>query len=405
MEQYTSQVKIYTVWELTQEIKSTLEQTFPALWVEGEISNLSQPFSGHVYFTLKDESAQIRCVLWRNIAEYLPFQIEDGQHVIVLAKLSVYEKQGQYQLYVEDLHPVGIGKLELAFQQLKEKLYNEGLFDERHKQPIPKFPQRIGIVTSPTGAAIRDILKITRRRFPAVELILRPVRVQGEGAAEEIVQAIAEFNQFRVVDVLIVGRGGGSLEDLWAFNEEKVARAIFVSRIPIVSAVGHEIDFTIVDFVADLRAPTPSAAVEMILPDRKELAKEIRNVSRRLVSAQHSLIDSYRQRLKSVLTSYGLKRPADILLQNRQRLDELIRQISIAAANLLQHAQQKFSTSVGRLNALSPLAVLERGYSVCYKLPEKKIVKIASSLKLKDELEVLLWKGKVHSQVTAIYPE
>jgi len=405
MDQLLSHVKIYTVFELTQEIKSTLEQTFPALWVEGEISNLSQPSSGHVYFTLKDESAQIRCVLWRNIAEYLPFQIEDGQHVIVLAKLSVYEKQGQYQLYVEDVHPVGIGKLELAFQQLKEKLYKEGLFDQEHKKPLPIFPQRIGIVTSPTGAAIRDIVKIARRRFPSVELILRPVRVQGEGAAEEIVQAIGEFNQFKEVDLLIVGRGGGSLEDLWAFNQEKLARAIFASRIPIVSAVGHEIDFTIADFVADLRAPTPSAAVEMILPDRRELAREIRNLSRRLVSAQHSLIDSYRQRLKSVLTSYGMKRPADVLLQNRQRLDELIRQISIAVANLLQHARQKFSTAVGRLNALSPLAVLERGYSVCYKLPERKIIKVASSLKVKDNLEVLLWKGKVHSQVQAIYPE
>jgi exodeoxyribonuclease VII large subunit len=405
MDKLFSHVKIYTVFELTQEIKSTLEQTFPALWVEGEISNLSQPSSGHVYFTLKDESAQIRCVLWRNIAEYLPFQIEDGQHVIVLAKLSVYEKQGQYQLYVEDVHPVGIGKLELAFQQLKERLYKEGLFDEQHKQPIPKFPQRIGIVTSPTGAAIRDILKIARRRFPSVELILRPVRVQGEGAAEEIVQAIGEFNQFKEVDLLIVGRGGGSLEDLWAFNQEKVARAIFASRIPIVSAVGHEIDFTIADFVADLRAPTPSAAVEMILPDRKELAREIRNLSRRLVSAQQSLVDTSRQRLRSVLTSYGLKRPADVLFQNRQRLDELIRQIAVATSNLLQHAQQKFSTSVGRLNALSPLAVLERGYSVCYKLPERKIIKVAGSLKVKDNLEVLLWKGKVRSQVQAIYPE
>jgi len=279
------------------------------------------------------------------------------------------------------------------------------LFDEQHKQTIPKFPQRIGIVTSPTGAALRDIIKIARRRFPAIELILRSVRVQGEGAAEEIVQAIEEFNQFKEVDLLIVGRGGGSLEDLWAFNEEKVARAIFASRIPIVSAVGHEIDFTIADFVADLRAPTPSAAVEMILPDRKELAKEIRNLNRRLVSAQHSLIDSYRQRLKSVLTSYGLKRPADVLLQNRQRLDELIRQITVATSNLFQRAKQNFSTAVGRLNALSPLAVLERGYSVCYKLPEKRIVKIAGSLKVKDQLEMLLWKGKVHSQVQAIYPE
>lgn len=405
MDELFSQVKIYTVSELTSEIKSALEQTFPALRVEGEISNLSTPSSGHVYFTLKDESAQIRCVLWRNVAEYLPFQIEDGQHVIVLARLSVYEKQGQYQLYVEDLHPVGIGKLELAFQQLKEKLFKEGLFDEAHKKPIPEFPQRVGIVTSSTGAAIRDIIKIARRRNSAVELILRPVRVQGEGAAEEIVEAIEEFNQFKAVDVLIVGRGGGSLEDLWAFNEEKVARAIFDSRIPIVSAVGHQIDFTIADFVADLRAPTPSAAAEMIVPDRKELLKQIRAWSQRLSLAQQSLVDDYRQLFKSVLSSYGLRRPADLILQNQQRLDELIRQISIAVANLLQRAKQKFSTSIGRLNALSPLAILERGYSVCYKLPEKKVVKFAAGLNVKDELEVLLWKGKIHSQVTGIYPE
>lgn len=405
MKELLSQVKIYTVWELTQEIKSTLEQTFPPLWVEGEISNLSQPSSGHIYFTLKDESAQIRSVLWKNVALSLPFRIEDGMHLIVLAKLSVYEKQGNYQLYVEDLHPVGIGKLELAFQQLKEKLYKEGLFDEEHKKAIPKFPQRIGIITSPTGAAIRDIVKVARRRFPSIELILRPVRVQGEGAAEEIAQAISEFNLFKEVDVLIVGRGGGSLEDLWAFNEEIVARAIFASKIPIVSAVGHQIDFSIADFVADLRAPTPSAATEMVVPDKRELTKEIKSLNQRLVSTQQSLLDSYRQRLKAVLTSYGLKRPADLILQNRQRLDELIRQIEVATFNLIQRAKQTFSTTVGKLDALSPLAVLERGYSVCYKLPERKIVKTAVSLKVKDEIETLLWKGKVHSEVQTIYPE
>ena len=405
MKELLSQVKIYSVWELTQEIKSTLDQTFPPLWVEGEISNLSQPSSGHIYFTLKDESAQIRSVLWKNIALGLPFRIEDGMHIIVLAKLSVYERQGNYQLYVEDIHPVGIGRLELAFQQLKERLYKEGLFDEEHKKPIPKFPQRIGIITSPTGAAIRDIVKVARRRFPSIELILRPVRVQGEGAAQEIARAISEFNQFKDVDVLIVGRGGGSLEDLWAFNEEIVARAIFSSRIPIVSAVGHQIDFTIADFAADLRAATPSAAVEMIMPDRKELNKEIRNLSQRLFAAQQSMINSYEQRLKSVLTSYGLRRPADLILQNRQRLDELIRQIAVATSNLIQRAKQTFSTTVGKLNALSPLAVLERGYSVCYKLPERKIVKSAVNLKVKEEIETLLWKGKVHSRVQTIYPE
>jgi len=400
-----TKVKIYTVWELTQEIKSTLEQTFPPLWVEGEISNLSRPLSGHIYFTLKDESSQIRCVLWRNIADHLPFQIEDGMHVIALAKLSLYEKQGQYQLYLDDLHPVGIGKLELAFQQLKEKLYKEGLFDEEHKKPIPKFPKRIGIVTSPTGAAIRDIIKIARRRLPGIELILKPVRVQGEGAAQEITEAIQEFNQFGQVDVLIIGRGGGSLEDLWAFNEEIVARAIFASKIPVVSAVGHEIDFTIADLVADLRAPTPSAAAEIVVPNQKELSKEINNSLQRIVSAQSGIIHSYRQRLKAVIESYGLRKPADLVHQNRQRLDEVIRQTLTAFQNLIQLAKQSLSISAGRLNALSPLAVLERGYSVCYKLPERKIVKSAAVLTVKDQLEVLLWKGKVQSEVQKVYPE
>ncbi len=249
---------IYTVSSLTHEIKMLLETSFPRLWVEGEISNYKAHSSGHIYFTLKDENAQIRCAMWRFKAGELLFRLEDGLKVIVEADIQVYEKSGNYQLIVQQLQPAGIGALQLAFEQLKQRLRAEGLFDEAHKKPLPTFPERVGVITSPTGAAIRDIISVVHRRFPAVQLILYPVRVQGEGAAEEIVHAIKDFNEFKEVDVLIVGRGGGSLEDLWAFNEEKVARAIYASRIPVVSAVGHEVDFSISDFVADRRAATPT---------------------------------------------------------------------------------------------------------------------------------------------------
>jgi exodeoxyribonuclease VII large subunit len=324
-----SNVKVHSVWELTQEIKSALEDRFPPLWVEGEISNLSRPASGHVYFTLKDEYAQIRCVLWRETAQSIPFEMENGMHIIVSAKLSVYEKQGQYQLYVEDIQPVGIGKLELAFQQLKEKLFKEGLFDEDHKKPVPEYPHRIGIVTSPTGAALKDFVNVISRRFPAVELVLYPVRVQGEGAAEEIGEAIRDFNQYKRVDVLVLTRGGGSLEDLWAFNEEKVARAIFASRIPVVSAVGHQIDFTIADFVADLRAATPSAAAEILVKDRKEILESVRGWTQRMAVSELGLVEFYRQKLATVLSSYGIKRPRDLIQENRNRLTELSAKLRI----------------------------------------------------------------------------
>jgi len=261
--------KIYTVSELTREIKQVLETGFPCLWVEGEISNFKRHSSGHLYFTLKDENSQIRCAMWRYRANDLIFRPEDGMKVLVQGNLQVYEPGGYYQIIVQQVQPAGVGELQLAFEQLKKKLYAEGLFDEAHKKPIPIFPERIGVITSPTGAAIRDIISVITRRFPIAQIILAPVRVQGPGAKEEIVQAIQDFNEFGEVDVLIVGRGGGSLEDLWAFNEEVVARAIFTSKIPIISAVGHEIDFSISDFVADRRAPTPSAAAEMAVPDRK----------------------------------------------------------------------------------------------------------------------------------------
>ena len=396
------QAKIYKVSEITREIKNLLEQSFPTLWVEGEISNYTLHSSGHRYFSLKDENAQIRCVLFRWEGKRLAFEPQDGMKVYALGNLTVYEKSGQYQLSVIRLHPVGIGELELAFQQLKERLYNEGLFDEAHKKPIPEYPQTIGVVTSPTGAAIRDIIKIIHRRDPGVKIILYPARVQGEGAGGEIAQAIRDFNEYKKVDLLIVGRGGGSLEDLWAFNEEIVARAIYASKIPIISAVGHEVDFTIADFVADLRAPTPSAAAELAVKNRLETAKEVMNLFKTLISTQRLIVADYKSRINSARESYGFKRAIDLIAQKAQRADELLKGLLKEIKNYFDSKKKSLSLVSGKLNALSPLAVLERGFSLTRKLPQMEIIKDTGSLRLKDEIEVKFFRGSVEAEVKKI---
>ena len=399
------QAKIYKVSEITRDIKSLLEQSFPTLWVEGEISNYTLHSSGHRYFSLKDENAQIRCVLFRWEGKRLAFEPQDGMKVYALGNLTVYEKSGQYQLSVIRLHPVGIGELELGFQQLKERLYNEGLFDEAHKKPIPEYPQAIGVVTSPTGAAIRDIINIIRRRDPGVRIILNPVRVQGEGAGEEIAQAIKDFNEYKKVDLLIVGRGGGSLEDLWVFNEEIVARAIYNSKIPVISAVGHEVDFTIADFVADLRAPTPSAAAELAVKNRLETTKEVRNLFKTLISTQRLIVEDYKSRINSARESYGFKRAIDLIAQKAQRADELLRGLLKEIKNYFDSKKKSLSLVSGKLNALSPLAVLERGFSLTRKLPGMEIIRDASSLRLKDEIEVKFFKGRIEAEVKKVEEE
>ncbi len=399
------QPKIYTVTEITKEVKILLEENLPPVWVEGEISNYTLHSSGHRYFSLKDENSQIRCVFWRWQAFSLKFEPEDGMKVVALGNITVYEKQGQYQLYVEKLHPLGIGKLELEFQKLKEKLLKEGLFDEEHKVPIPEFPDIIGVVTSPTGAAVRDIIKIIHRRAPDVKIVLNPVRVQGKGAAEEIAQAIVDFNHYRKVDLLIVGRGGGSLEDLWAFNEEVVARAIYDSEIPIISAVGHQIDFTIADFVADLRAPTPSAAAELAVRDREELSREINSLLNKLVTMQKSTLDNSRKELESLVKSYGFRRPADLLTQLSQRTDELYKDLSKGIKNLFEFKKKSLSLVLGKLNVLSPLSVFERGFSLTRKLPELMIIKDSGLLKKDDRVEVKFLKGKIESRVEKVKRE
>lgn len=396
------QIKIYSVSEITREVKALLELNLPTLWIEGEISNFIHHSSGHRYFTLKDENAQIKSVLWRDIGDFLQFEIEDGMKVVAYGNISVYEKQGQYQLYVEDIVPAGLGKLELAFRQLKEKLFKEGLFEGEHKKPLPEFPQVVGIVTSPTGAAIQDMIQILHRRMPSVEIILNPVKVQGDGAGWEIAQAITDFNQFQNVDVIIAGRGGGSLEDLWAFNEEMVARAIYASEIPVISAVGHEIDFTIADLVADLRAPTPSSAAELVVKDRRELLAQIKNLTQSLIEYQLSQIEAARIRVKTAVESYGMKKPWDLLAQKAQRIDELVKNMSWLVNQNVKNAKQNLVNLMGKLNVLSPLSILERGYSVCYKLPDLKLVKDVNKLKLEDAVEVRLHKGKFKGEVKQI---
>jgi exodeoxyribonuclease VII large subunit len=397
--------KIYTVSEITKRIKELLEEELPTIWLEGEISNLILHSSGHRYFSLKDEEAQIRCVLWRGRSEGLDFEPQSGMKVLALGKISIYEKRGEYQLYVEILRPLGIGKLELELRRLKEKLQKEGLFDEEHKKPIPEFPETIGIVTSPTGAAVKDIIKIIQRRAPYIKLILNPVRVQGKGAENEISQAIAQFNRYKKVDLIIVGRGGGSLEDLWAFNEEVVARAIFKSKIPIISAVGHQIDFTISDLVADLRAATPSAAAEMVVRDKRELERELSSLTSRIIGYQTSFLEENKNRLRNILQSYGFRKPLDLLNQKMQRIDELWRAFLLGIKNYFESKKKSLSLFLGQLNALSPLAILERGYSITRKLPELRVVKDANFLEAKDEVEVKFHHGEITAEVKRINKE
>ena len=356
--------QVLTVAELTRRIKSVLETDFTDVSVKGEISNFKHHPSGHFYFTLKDESAQLQAVMWRSRNYTLYFTPQDGMKVVARGNIAVYEPRGQYQIDVLQLQPLGIGELQLAFEKLKQKLVEEGLFDPAHKKPIPTFPENIGIVTSPTGAAIQDIINIISRRFPAVELILSPVRVQGPGAAEEIAQAIKDFNTYGNVDVLIVGRGGGSLEDLWAFNEEIVARAIYASRIPIISAVGHEIDFTIADFVADLRAPTPSAAAELVVRNREELVEFVRNFYYTAKEVLENRLSSEKEKIRTLLGSYSFNMPLDLVRQFSQRVDELDRTLGRVAGHRFALLQEQLLSLKQRIHSLNPVAVLKRGYAI-----------------------------------------
>jgi exodeoxyribonuclease VII large subunit len=356
--------KIISVGELTRQIKGVLELGFTNMRVQGEISNVKLHTSGHLYFTLKDEQAQISGVMWRSRAAQLRFRPTDGMKVMVRGNVTVYEPRGNYQIDCLQIQPLGKGDLQIAFEALKQKLFDEGLFDEERKRPLPEYPQRIGIVTSPTGAAIRDMISVLSRRMPSVEIILVPVKVQGLGASEEIAGAINDLNSRSLVDVMIVGRGGGSLEDLWAFNEEIVARAIHASQIPVISAVGHEVDYSISDFVADLRAPTPSAAAELAVKDRNEVVELIRNFCYTMSGAMNNSIDSYKQTIAHLTKSYSFNRPHDLLRQRSQHIDELHRRLEHQLMHHFTLMRQHVTSLDGRMKTLDPVLVLKRGYAI-----------------------------------------
>ena len=385
--------QIFSVSEITRNIRFLLEQSFAGVWIEGEVSNYKWHTSGHMYFSLKDENAQIQCVMFRADNQKIEFELKEGLSVLCLGRVSVYAPRGQYQLYIERIEPKGLGALQLRFQQLKEKLEKEGLFDEARKKAIPYLPARIGIVTSIDGAALRDILNVLERRFSNVEIMIYPAQVQGAGAAESIAAAIEDFNNLTNADVLIVGRGGGSLEDLWAFNEEVVARAIYNSKIPIISAVGHEVDFTIADFVADLRAATPSAAAELVLPLKEDLVLRISDLKLGMRQALTQTLKSLRQELKRLTESRALKDPLAIFEIQFQRLDELKKSMATSFETLIKFKEEKFGSLVGKLEALGPLATLKRGFSVSLKWPEGKIITDVHSIKPGDKVKTRVSKG------------
>ena len=442
---YLDYKKILTISELTQQIKQRLEEGFREIWVEGELSNLRSPSSGHYYFTLKDDKSQMRAVIFRFMGRFLKFALQDGLSVICRGRVTVYEPRGEYQLILDYIEPKGIGALQLAFEQLKEKLKREGLFDPAHKKPLPLLPKKIGIVTSPSGAAIQDLLQVIGRRFPTVEILINPVRVQGEGAAQEIATAIEELNRVSGIDVIIVARGGGSLEDLWAFNEEVVARAIFRSAIPTISAVGHEIDFTIADFVADLRAPTPSVAGELVVRDKAELTHLIGSLSDRLGNAMiHQLeggkeqltflkksvpdlrlivgdlqlrvddlssrlvprvthgLQLKRERLTGMRLRLLLRNPALLIKDCRKTISLCEKGLVDSTRQCIDHARQLIERYVGKLSSLSPLQVLQRGYSITRKLPSYQIVKESGTLSEGERVNVVLGKGELFCQVEKI---
>ena len=437
--------RIYSVSELTREIRMLLEDHFPFIWVEGEISNFRVPSSGHYYFILKDEECQIRCVMFRSQHRWLRFLPEDGLNVLCQARVSVYEPRGEYQLLVDAMEPRGVGALQLAYEQLKGRLQAEGLFDPKHKKPIPFLTQRLGVVTSATGAAIRDIIRVVRERYSNLEIYLYPAKVQGEGAAAEIAKGIDTFNDEFPVDVLIVGRGGGSWEDLWAFNEEAVVRAIFHSHIPVISAVGHEIDVTLADLVADVRAPTPSAAAEMVVQHKEALETLVASLRQRLGGRVRQLVSLAGERLDS--KKKRLRHPAARLADLRLRLDEQVQRLEFVAGQrvrsegqmflrlrdnllhlsprrkiseargllgqyghhlefflrqIMQKKTQSLERSLTQLDGLSPLGILARGYSITATWPKGAVIRSARQVKEDDTVKVRLHEGSLRCNVVGV---
>jgi len=426
----TTPEKIYSVSEITQIIKRELETRFPSLWVEGEISDFKKAHSGHLYFTLKDEKSQLRAVMFRSGAQRIPFILEDGLQVICKGQINVYEPRGQYQLIVEVVEPKGKGALQLAFEQLKEKLRKEGLFDPEVKKKLPLLPKKVGIVTSPRGAAIIDILRTLERRFARLHLLIYPAKVQGEGASEEIVEGIDFLGGLADIDVIIVGRGGGSMEDLWAFNEEAVARAIFRCPIPVISAVGHEVDFTISDFAADLRASTPSVAAELLIETEQSFLERIEGLEKRIAHIQRSSIQEHKHRVLELVHHQAFQgfrlrllnliqkvddhelRARDILqslhqkmADNRARTALLEEKLGSALKSTLQNLQGTWTKLAASLHNLSPLNILKKGYALCWKDDGRSPILKIDEVKEAEEVIVSFYKGDFYCTVKSVDKE
>lgn len=419
--------KIYAVSEVTRMIKQELESAFPLLWVEGEISNFYRHQSGHLYFTLKDERSQLRAVMFRSMAQKVPFELEDGLQVVCRGQINVYEPRGEYQLLVEVVEPMGKGALQLAFEQLREKLKKEGLFDPKFKKKLPLLPKKVGIVTSPRGAAIVDILRTIERRFARLHILIYPVRVQGEGAADEIVEGIDYLGRLPDIDAIIVGRGGGSIEDLWAFNEEKVARSIFSCSVPVISAVGHEIDFTIADFVADIRASTPSVAAEILIEKEQSFEERIKNLEKRMIHYQRYFLQEQRHQVFSLAQHRAFQNMKIKLLNLEQKVDDLetrawntIRDTQQKIAEdksatflmeekmrgtlrgMLQHFQAQWERLSAQLHNLSPLNILKKGYALCWRDGGQYLIRKIDEVKKEEELTVSFYKGEFNCLVKKI---
>ncbi len=393
---------VLTVSELTRQLKELVEENFPYAWVLGEVSNCTRAGSGHIYLTLKDEAAQLRAVIWRGTASRLKFELHDGLEVVAAGPLEVYQARGSYQLIVEQLIPQGLGALELAFRQLREKLAQEGLFDPARKRPLPRFPRRIALVTSPTGAAVRDMLQVITRRWRAANILVLPVAVQGEGAAEQIAAALRTLACVPDVDVVITGRGGGSLEDLWAFNEEIVARAIHECPIPVISAVGHEIDVSISDLVADLRALTPSEAGELVVPDALEVFSDLTRHQDRLVAALRERAGRARLQLEAISSRRVFTRPLSAIHDLTARLDELADRFRRSIAGRVELGRQQLAGVANSLDALSPLKVLNRGYTITQRSGTDQVIHSAEQLQPGETITTIFPRGRATSRVESV---
>lgn len=399
----TETEQVLSITQLTSQLKGVVEQQFSHVWVAGEISNFSRPQSGHCYLTLKDDNAQLRAVIWRGTASKLKFDVHDGLEVVCRGRLDVYPPRGSYQLVIEQIQPQGIGALELALRKLREKLGKEGLFDADRKRSLPTFPRKIGVVTSPTGAAIRDFLEVMRRRWSGVDVLIFPVRVQGEGAAEEVAAAIKQANHLKpALDVLVVTRGGGSLEDLWAFNEEPVVRALASSCIPTVSAIGHEIDVTLADLAADVRALTPSEAAERVVPSSQDVKEVMQGFHSRLQNALSMRASTLRSRLDAIASRTLFARPLDHVHNLSRQVDELNSRLHAAAKLSIRDQQSQLAMLSGKLETLSPLGVLGRGYSLTHEERTGRLITSTKKLKQNQRIVTRLAEGSIVSTIEKI---